>query len=413
MLRPEPARRGARRRVGSCLSLSPRTATTASGCAMAIFHLQITPVSRGRGGSATASAAYQAGERIRDERTGITFNYSRRSDVEHRQIVVPVGVAGADAAWLVDRKALWNAVELAETRGNARVAREYIVALPHELTSTQRLELAQDFALRLANRYGVVTDLAVHRATRDGDARNVHAHLLTSTRELGSDGFGAKSSIERARDGFRAFRQQYVDVRASWADLANDYLARYGHEARIDHRSLAAQGIDRRPATHLGPAVIGMSRRGILTDVQQRIALEARHEQELRRGAGMASGASWAMASPRAQLTPALPQAGAEADRHVGHSPHEAAARWLQGRAAPARHREPAAAAPAHAHARERSDESGKDAAVDDWRRFRRDGAIDADQAAATATGRDRGAEQSDYVQEVHAARSRSRGLER
>jgi len=52
-------------------------------------------------------------------------------------------------------------------------------------------------------------------------------------------------------------------------------LQQLGIEARIDHRSLEQQGIEREPQSHLGPAVSGMERRGIETEVGKRLQLEA------------------------------------------------------------------------------------------------------------------------------------------
>src|ERR1039458_1568386 len=109
---------------------------------MALYHLSMKPVSRGSGRSAVASAAYRAAERIENERDGLVHDFSRRSGVEHAEIVLP---AGADAEWAKERSALWNAAEASEKRKDARVAREIEVSLPHELSGEQRLVLAPEF----------------------------------------------------------------------------------------------------------------------------------------------------------------------------------------------------------------------------------------------------------------------------
>src|ERR1700761_8468585 len=110
---------------------------------MAIYYLGVKSFGRsaGTGGSvAHSAAAYRAGERIRDERTGRIYDHSRRNDIEHKEILLPSDLNGAitQPGWARDRSALWNAVEHSEPRANARVAREYVLALPHELNVAQR-----------------------------------------------------------------------------------------------------------------------------------------------------------------------------------------------------------------------------------------------------------------------------------
>ncbi len=161
-----------------------------------------------------SAAAYRAGERIRDERTGRTYDHTDRLDVLHKEIVLPSRLADETVVWAQDRTSLWNTAERAESRANARVAREYLVALPAELAPEQRLELARGFSLELSDRYGFAVDLTIHapRNYPDSDPRNFHAHLLATTREAGAEGLGAKTSLEmhdrrRGRDRTRAGNQ--------------------------------------------------------------------------------------------------------------------------------------------------------------------------------------------------------------
>ena len=242
---------------------------------MAIFHLQIKSISRGAGRSATAAAAYRAGERIRDERTGVLHNYSRRTDVHHKEILLPAGLEGADGAWTTDRERLWNAAEAAELRRDARLAREYQVALPAELNQVQRVQLARRFADELANRYNVAVDLAVHAPRAAGDPRNHHAHLLATSRELTATGFGAKAGLdmeseERRRRGLPAGIAEIKAVRERWAVLSNEALADAGLEVRIHHGSLRSQGIDREPL-HIPFVAFQMERRGLRSEIAERI----------------------------------------------------------------------------------------------------------------------------------------------
>jgi ATP-dependent exoDNAse (exonuclease V) alpha subunit len=232
---------------------------------MAIYFLNMKTFGRGNGSSATSAIAYRAGERIRDERTGKVFDHTGRGGVLHTQIVLPERLADADMSWAQDRPNLWNMVEAAETRSNARVAREILVALPAELDAEQRVDLVRGFSQELADRHRFVVDFAVHAPRTD--PRNFHAHLLTSTREIHSTGFGAKTGLEvsdqqRLERGLSPFVQELAETRERWAVRANDALRAAQVSARIDHRSLAAQGIDREPALYLPRAIYEMERRG-------------------------------------------------------------------------------------------------------------------------------------------------------
>ena len=241
---------------------------------MAIYHLSVKLVTRGAGRSSTAAAAYRAATRVVDERTGLVFDYTRKRGVEHTEIVLPS--ATRDAGWAHDRERLWNAAETAEKRKDARVAREYEVALPHELNAAQRRDLVRAFAQDLADRHRGAIDVAIHRPHREGDTRNHHAHLLATTRVVTDTGLGEKTSIEwkdadRAKRGLEAGRVEVTAIRSRWAAIVNEHLAEHGHTARIDHRSLDAQGIEREPTYHKGPAVTAIERRGEEARVVERM----------------------------------------------------------------------------------------------------------------------------------------------
>lgn len=221
---------------------------------MAIYHLSVKAVSRSQGRSATAAAAYRAGCRIADERTGEIFDYSRRGGVDDSVIVLPDGAP----SWATDRAALWNAAEKAEKRKDACVAREFEGALPDELPPSERRRLAVDFAQEMAQREGCAVDIALHAPGSKGDMRNHHFHLLRSTRVMTPDGFGGKLETEKAGRDRRADLEWY---RARWAELVNERLMENGINARVDHRSLKDQGIDRAPTVHLGPTASAIERR--------------------------------------------------------------------------------------------------------------------------------------------------------
>ena len=137
---------------------------------------------------------------------------------------------------------------------NARVAREYLVALPVELSPPQRLELVRGFSQELSDRYGFAVDFAIH-APRDfpgSDPRNFHAHLLATTREAQMEGLGAKTTLDmsdrnRREVGLPPVINELLHVRERWAAVTNEALQQADHAVRIDHRSLEAQGVDREP----------------------------------------------------------------------------------------------------------------------------------------------------------------------
>ena len=225
---------------------------------MATYHLAAKAVSRSAGRSATAAAAYRAAECIEDDRTGRQHDYTRKRGVEHTEIVVPDGQPGPD------RAVLWNLAERAERRKDACVAREIEIALPSELTAAQRHALAVGFARTLVTERGCAVDVCIHAPSKDGDERNHHAHLLMTTRtalrlESGAIVLGAKCEQERAG---RDRKADLAAIRERWAAMCNAALQYAGHAARVDHRTLKAQGIDLEPTRHMGPTATALERRG-------------------------------------------------------------------------------------------------------------------------------------------------------
>ena len=242
---------------------------------MAIYHLSAQIISRKAGRSSTAAAAYRAGERIVDERTGEIHDFTRKGGVSHTEIVMP---SGSD--WAPTRSELWNAVEAKNKRADSQVAREFLVALPDELDQNQRRELALAFARELADKYQIAADVCIHAPGREGDQRNHHAHILTSTNKVQGHGFGNKAReldfVAHNMAGKVGQANEIDLVRERWEQLANQALEKAGQEARIDHRSLEAQGItDRAPGVHLGPTATAIERSGRESDVGRRAREQA------------------------------------------------------------------------------------------------------------------------------------------
>lgn len=268
---------------------------------MAVYFLNLKTFGRSYGSSAVSAAAYRAGERIRDERTGRTYDHTDRQDVMHKEIVLPSRFADSDMSWAMNRAHLWNTAESAESRKNARVAREYLVALPVELNPDQRLNLVRGFSQELSDRYQFALDLAVH-APRDfpgSDPRNFHAHLLATTREVTQEGLAAKTTLElndaKRRDlGLGPAINELFFVRERWATVTNEALREAHCEARVDHRSLAAQGIDREPYPYIPRAAFEMERHGYRSVLAERMRVEyqARVQARMERAAAYESRSS-------------------------------------------------------------------------------------------------------------------------
>ncbi|MCP2156409.1 UNVERIFIED_ORG: Ti-type conjugative transfer relaxase TraA [Rhizobium sp. SLBN-170] len=235
---------------------------------MAIYHLSTKPVSRSSGRSAVASAAYRCAVLLVNQRDGLVHDFTRKEGVEHKEIVLPQGVS---ADWALDRSSLWNAAEFAEKRKDARVAREFEIALPHELSPEGRLKAARAFAQDLANRYGAAVDFAIHSPSEHGDIRNYHAHVLMTTREVAKAGLGEKTVLEHKNarllaNGMATTYMQLRDIRQSWEGIANRELQREGLDVRIDHRSHIERGLELSPTEHMGVHASQMQQQGMAVE---------------------------------------------------------------------------------------------------------------------------------------------------
>jgi ATP-dependent exoDNAse (exonuclease V) alpha subunit len=256
---------------------------------VAIYFLNLKTFGRSNGSSSVSAAAYRSGERLRDERTGRTYDHTERQDVLHKEIILPDAYAADEMSWAKDRGSLWNSAEAAEARMNARVAREYLVALPPELSPQQRTDLVNGFSRELVERYRFAMDVAIH-APRDypgSDPRNFHAHLLATTREVTLEGLGPKTTLEwndaRRRDsGMGPAVGELFHVRERWASAANSALERAHVPVRIDHRTLAAQGIDREPSPSIPRAAYEMERHGYRSFVAERLRVEHQERVDAR-----------------------------------------------------------------------------------------------------------------------------------
>ena len=291
---------------------------------MAIYHLEAKVVSRGAGRSAVAASAYLSCSRLYNDYDGIQHDYTKKQGLVWQQVFLP---EYAPQEWQ-NREKLWNAVEEVETAKDSRLAREFVVALPIELSREQQIELLQDFIREQFVSDGMCADAAIH----DTDGHNPHAHILLTVRPLDergkwqyktekeylcmrngeergftaaefksaqNDGWekqypykvGKKKvymtpSAAEAQELIRADKhpkstpygrqnpiserwnseEQLVSWRVAWADVTNRYLESAGREERIDHRSNAARGLDEIPTIHEGVTAQALERKGIVSD---------------------------------------------------------------------------------------------------------------------------------------------------
>lgn len=227
---------------------------------MAIYSASVKTISRKAGRSATAAAAYRTGSEVIDERQGLIHDYTRKGGVDHVSQHLPHGLK-------LNTHDIWNRAEHAEKRKDATVARELVVALPHEMTSVQRTALADSIAMELVGRYQVAAECSVHLPDKEGDQRNNHAHIQFSTRRMNEDGsFGAKT---RELDDIKQGKVEVEWIRTMVEEKTNVALEAAGLEVRVDRRSLKdqraaalevgdflmAQELDRAPQIHNGPRV--------------------------------------------------------------------------------------------------------------------------------------------------------------
>jgi Ti-type conjugative transfer relaxase TraA len=219
---------------------------------MAIYHLHVKVIGRKSGSSAVASAAYRSGSRLRDERLGRDQDFSAKRGVVHSEVMLP---ENAPKVWS-DRERLWNDVEAFEVRKDAQLAREVEFAIPREMTQAQGIELARDFARGEFVDRGMIADLNVHWDVGEDGILKPHAHVMLTMRAVDENGFGQKVRDWNRTEMLKRWRER-------WAEVANERLAELDIDARIDHRSLEAQGIALEPQSQIGAPAQRIEREGI------------------------------------------------------------------------------------------------------------------------------------------------------
>lgn len=246
------------------------------------FHFSISMISRGKSKSAVASAAYISCEKLTNEWDGVTHDYHNKKGLLHAEIFLPENVPKE----FQDRSFLWNSVELNEKASNAQLARNFIIALPKELSVEENKNLITDFIQENFVSKGMIVDLAIHDESDDGN-KNIHAHIMTTLRPINEKGqWQPKSKKEYILDkngekiklksgNYKTRKVELTDWndkgnaekwRENFAALCNQYLEKNNLEKRVDHRSFERQGIEEIPTIHLGASASALERKGIETD---------------------------------------------------------------------------------------------------------------------------------------------------
>ena len=265
------------------------------------FHFSVNIISRGKGKSAVASAAYISGEKIKNEWDGVTHDYTRKEKVLVKNIILPDHIPKE----FNDRSTLWNKVEMAEKNSNAQLARQFIIGLPKELTLSENKNLVERFIKENLTLQGMIVDYAIHDESQEKNG-NTHCHIMTIMRPINEKGeFLAKSKKEYILDekgekilnknGKPKTRKVELTTwndkgnvekwRENFSDICNKYLERAGAEKRVDHRSFKRQGIKQIPTIHLGASASAMERKGIRTEKGD-INREIKKQNELLKNIG-------------------------------------------------------------------------------------------------------------------------------
>ncbi|WP_316213710.1 MULTISPECIES: Ti-type conjugative transfer relaxase TraA [unclassified Bradyrhizobium] len=240
---------------------------------MAIYHLHVKVIGRKSGSSAVASAAYRSGSRLRDERLDRSHDFSGKRGVVHSEVMLPENAPQACS----DRERLWNDVEAFEVRKDAQLAREVEFAIPRELSEAQGIELARDFVRSEFVGLGMIADLNVHWDRSEDGMPKPHAHVMLTMRAVDENGFGQKVREWNRTEMVERWRER-------WAEVANERLAELDIDARIDHRSLEAQGIALEPQSQIGAPAKRIEDRGI--EGEGRDADRAEMHREIARSNG-------------------------------------------------------------------------------------------------------------------------------
>jgi ATP-dependent exoDNAse (exonuclease V) alpha subunit len=242
--------------------------TKVNGNAMAIFHSTTKIIGRSSGRSSVAAAAYRSGEKLYNDRDGLTHDYTKRKDIVYSEIMLPDKAPQEFS----DRETLWNAVEHGEKRKDAQTAREIELALPREFEHREQIDILMEYIKHNFVDNGMIADYSIHSGhehdrdkeytenDKDIVPNNPHAHIMLTMRRVSEDGFDSKKELDWNK------RQNITQWRENWADICNRGFERKGLDTRIDHRSNAERGLELEPTVHLGKTANTLEKQGMNTE---------------------------------------------------------------------------------------------------------------------------------------------------
>lgn len=233
-------------------------------------HFNVKIITRAAGQSAVAAASYRSGEMLYDERASKLFDYTRKEDVLHSEILAPAG----SPEWMQRRETLWNGVESAEKRKDAQLARAITAGLPRELTHEQQQELVRRFVEKHCVGQGMIADCCFHESPASDGGKNPHVHIMLTMRDIEGDAFGKKNRDWNQKERLEGWRD-------AWETLTNEALAAADSDAQVSLKSFEKEGIDRVPEVHLGHEADRMERMGVET-ARGNVNRAIRHDNVMR-----------------------------------------------------------------------------------------------------------------------------------
>ena len=247
------------------------------------LHTHVDIVSRSKGESVIAKAAYNARDKLKDDYYGKTHDYSKKDDLVFSKIFLPEHIPKEFSK----REYLWNEVEKIEKSKNSQLARNLLFTLSRELNGEDRIKLISEFIEENFTSKGMIADCNIHNPTASDNEEQPHAHILLTLREIDEQGnWKARSKKEYILDenGEKIklksgnYKSRKVNLndwneldkakewRENFSKKANEYLARNNIDKRIDPRTFGEQGREELPQVHLGTASFQMEKKGIQTE---------------------------------------------------------------------------------------------------------------------------------------------------
>lgn len=206
------------------------------------YHVEVSPLSRGKGRSLGSVLSYISGKEVHDNYSGKTYRH-RRFDLVQFRVYLPPSAPNA----LRDLQCLCDELNKVEKRKDARTGRLFICSLPNELMPGEWARIVNEFIQENFVSQGLCAVAAIHRGKLPSNhpKSNPHVHIIVSTRTVGPEGFNPKKDREHNQ-------RSYIEIwRRAWARVQNRAYERCHVKKRVSHESLRVQGVERKPTRHV------------------------------------------------------------------------------------------------------------------------------------------------------------------